>query len=254
MLGIAEEAVDEAEAMFVAGLGADPAELKRAGDFATEVDLEIEATIRSVLTRRTAIPVLGEEEGGSYHSDAVWVVDPIDGTANYAAGNPLCAILVSLVIDGRPVVAVSAMPLLNRRLTTVDGESVLVNGRSLDGLADRDELVTQVGLSSIASSTRDYPTSLRQELLARVARTRLRPRITGAVGVDLALTAQGVSDGTVSFSPHLWDNAAGVAHVRAAGGVVTDLDGAEWTPDSRGVIAGTPGAHATLFGILQDLR
>lgn len=253
MLALAERVVDEAEAMFVAGLGADPAEFKGPGDFATEVDLEIESAVRDMLAD-TAIPVYGEEAGGAYSSEAVWVVDPIDGTSNYAAGNPLCAILLSLLVKDQPVVAVTAIPLLGRRLTAVAGEGLLVNSRPAPRVPERNGLVTQVGFASVSTHSRSPFTSAeRLQMLGILANGTLRPRITGSVGVDLALTAQGIFDGAISFSPYVWDNAAGVALVRAAGGVVTDIEGNDWTPASTGVVAGTPAVHAELMSTINTI-
>jgi len=254
LLAVAEAVTDDAEAMFLAGVGADPAELKQPGDFATEVDLTIEAHLRQMLTQFTGIPVLGEEAGGSYNHDAVWIVDPIDGTANYAAGNPMCSILISLVVDDRPVAAVTSMPLLHRRVTAFEGSPVMVNGRAMKPLSEVDQLVAQVGFSSVASQQRSqFPSLLRQGLLSELAETYLRPRITGSVGVDLAFAAQGIFGGAVSFSPHVWDNAAGVMLVRAAGGVVTDIEGNDWTPSSVGVVAGTARAHAAIMSTMDAI-
>ena len=96
-LAVAEEAADIARQQFVEGLGSAPALYKSSNDFATEVDLQIETTLRKHLTESTGIPVLGEEKGGQKLSDALWVVDPIDGTANFSSGNPNCAVLISLL-------------------------------------------------------------------------------------------------------------------------------------------------------------
>lgn len=253
-LAVAETVADEAEAMFVAGLGADPSEFKLPGDFATHADLEIEATVREMLEEASGIHVYGEEAGGDYDPQAVWIVDPIDGTSNYAAGNPMCAILISLIVDGQPRVAVTSIPLLGRRLTMVDGGPVYVNGRPIEPIADRCELVSQVGFSSVSSpKTSGHSSGYRQEMLSRLASGPLRPRITGSVGVDLALTAQGIFDASVSFSPYVWDNAAGVALVRAAGGVVTDINGDAWHPQATGVVAGTPSAHAEIMGTMAEI-
>lgn len=254
MLAFAERVVDEAEEMFTAGLGADPAEFKGPGDFVTEVDLEIESTVRAML-EETGIPVYGEEAGGAYNPEAVWIIDPIDGTSNYAAGNPLCAILLTLLIDERPAVTVTSIPLLNRRLTAILGGPLNVNGRQTPPLGDRHRLATQVGFSSLSSRSRSpFTSDERLEMLGILAAGSLRPRITGSVGVDLALTAQGIFDGAISFSPYVWDNASGVALVRASGGVVTDVTGREWTPQSTGVVAGTPSVHAQLMGIIDSVR
>ncbi|MDR7329678.1 putative inositol 1-monophosphatase ImpA [Corynebacterium guangdongense] len=254
MLAHAVRVVEEAEAMFIAGLGSDPASLKFPGDFATEIDVEIESTVRRMLTQATDIPVFGEEAGGVYQPEATWIVDPIDGTSNYAAGNPLSAILVSLVLDDEPVVAVTSIPMLSRRLTAVKGRGVTVNGRRADPIRNRSPLVAQVGYSSVgAQYSSRFPTSMRLEVLARLSESALRPRITGSVGVDLALTAQGTFDGAVSFSPYMWDNSAGVLLVREAGGVVTDIAGDPWVPKSTGVVAGTEAAHREIMSTMNKI-
>ena len=161
MLAIAEATVDSVSPAFIDGLGARPARFKGEGDFATEVDLAIESELRQSLTQLTGIPVFGEETGAaapgatydrgaaeyaaasesaarSPHfleqqegadaarikaltSGPVWVVDPIDGTANYAAGNPLCGVLVALLMEGKPVAAVADFPLLGRRVAAAEG-------------------------------------------------------------------------------------------------------------------------------------
>ncbi|MGD7000939.1 inositol monophosphatase family protein [Corynebacterium halotolerans] len=254
LLKVAETVVAEAERMFIGGLGADPFELKAEGDFATEVDLKIETHLRRRLTELTAIPVFGEEAGGQKRQPMVWVVDPIDGTANYAAGNPMCSILVSLLVDGQPVVAVTAIPLLGRRLSAHEGSPLFLNGQPATPLRDRDKRVAQIGFSSVGSPLNSqFPSLVRQGLLSRLAETYLRPRITGSVGVDLAFTAQGIFGGAVSFSPHVWDNAAGVMLVRAAGGVVTDTEGRPWTPESAGVVAGNAQAHADILSTMDEI-
>lgn len=242
LIAIAEAAVDDAEATFRNGLGAAPARFKGEGDFATEVDLVIEAQLRTALTQLTGIGVYGEEGGGDL-ADTVWVVDPIDGTANYSAGNPLCGILVSLLHRARPVAAIASFPLLGRRVVAADGMKLRSTGGPAAGFGGGedsfgfDESRGHVGCSS------HLPT----ELFADLRRQGMRPRMTGSVGVDGAFVAQGVFDGAVNFSPHPWDNAATALAVRAAGGVVTDPLGNEWTAHSRGLVAGTAQVHASIL-------
>lgn len=254
LLRIAETAVAEAEQMFIRGLGADPLQLKKPGDFATEVDLAIEDRLRERLSHATGFPVLGEESGGEITDAPIWIVDPIDGTANYAVANPMCSILVSLLVAGQPVVGVTAIPLLGRRLSAHENSPLLINGRATPPLEIQDKLVAQVGFSSIASpSNSQFPSLVRQGLLSKLAETFLRPRITGSVGVDLAFTSQGIFGGSVSFSPNVWDNAAGVMLVRAAGGVVTDTEGNPWTMNSAGVVAGNVEAHQTIMSTMEKI-
>jgi myo-inositol-1(or 4)-monophosphatase len=74
----------------------------------------------------------------------------------------------------------------------------------------------------------------------------------GATGIDLAYTAAGILGGAISFSGHVWDHAAGVALVRAAGGIVTDLAGDDWTVNSRSALVAAPGVHGELLEILHS--
>ena len=76
----------------------------------------------------------------------------------------------------------------------------------------------------------------------------------GSTGIDLAYTGAGVLGGAISFGHHVWDHAAGVALVRAAGGVVTDLAGEDWTPTSRSALAGEPSVHAQILEIAAGGR
>src|ERR1700738_103079 len=95
--------LDAAAKPFVEGHRAESAVQKKGNDFATEVDLAIERQVVEALTAETGIQGDGERCGGAdADSPLVWVLDPIDGTFNYAAGSPMAAILLGLVRDGEP--------------------------------------------------------------------------------------------------------------------------------------------------------
>lgn len=242
LVAFAEAVVDQVDDLFRSGLGAPPARFKGEGDFATEVDLQIEQHLRQTLTQLTGILVYGEESGGSLE-ETVWVVDPVDGTANYSAGNPCCGILVSLLHESKPVVAVADFPLLGRRVVAAEGMPLRSSGGPATGFGGGegalgfDEGRGHVGCSS------HLPTALFDDL----RETGLRPRMTGSVGLDNAFVAQGVFDGAVNFSPHPWDNAVGALIIKSAGGRVSDPDGNEWTAASKGLVAGTPQVHDTIL-------
>lgn len=247
-LHAAEAAVDAAREIFVNELGAAPALHKTSGDFATAADIAVEKLLRTHLTRDTGIGVYGEEQGGALDEHACWVVDPIDGTSNYSTGNPNCAILVSLLVEGQPVVAVVDAPLLGMRLTATDGEPVHLNGRALPPIRVSDT-ARHVGIGSLFSRGEDdMPSHQRLQLVGELARAHLRPRISGSVGIDLAFAAQGIYQAAVSFSPNVWDNAAGILLARSAGAVATAGDGTEWHPGSTGAVVGTAKAHAAVMG------
>ena len=106
---------------FVEGHRAESAVQKKGNDFATEVDLAIERQVVEALTTKTGIGVHGEEFGGQdVDSPLVWVLDPIDGTFNYAAGSPMAAILLGLLRDGEPVAGLTWVPFTGERITALD--------------------------------------------------------------------------------------------------------------------------------------
>ncbi|MDO4928375.1 MAG: inositol monophosphatase family protein [Corynebacterium sp.] len=247
---IALQLVAAAAAQFRAGLGAPPAVEKRPGDFATECDENIEAFLRAELTKATHIPVFGEEAGGDWGTP-MWVIDPIDGTANFAAGNPMCAILLSLIVDAQPVLGITSLPMLGQCFSAYGDSPLMLNNAPLPPRGHNE--IAHVGFSSISSPADSlFPTWLRQHLLSDLADSYLRPRITGSVGIDLAYTAAGIFDGAFSFSPNIWDNAAGITLLRASGKLVTDHLGNPWTMQSPAVIAGNPMAHEFLLEIMQE--
>jgi myo-inositol-1(or 4)-monophosphatase len=257
-----DDLVEEASAIldavakpFVAGHRAQSAVQKKGNDFATEVDLAIERQVVEALMAATGIPVHGEEFGGAdIDSPLVWVLDPIDGTFNYAAGSPMAAILLGLLRDGQPVAGLTWLPFTDQRYTAVAGKSLYANGVAQPQLrhAALDDSVVGVGTFNIDSRGR-FPGRYRSAVLEQLSRKCSRMRMHGATGIDLAYVGAGILGGAISFGHHIWDHAAGVALVRAAGGIVTDLAGEPWTSTSRSALAAHPGVHDELLAILHTV-
>jgi len=247
--------LDAAAKPFVAGHRADSAVSKRGDDFATQVDLEIERQVVDALVSATGIPVHGEEFGGAdLDSPWVWVLDPVDGTINYAAGSPMAAILLGLLNDGKPVAGLTWLPFMNERYAAVDGGPVMKNGVPQPPLVESDLNHAIIGVGTFNADSRGrFPGRYRVAVLEELSRESSRMRMHGATGIDLAYVADGVLGGSISFGDHVWDHAAGVALVRAAGGIVTTLAGEEWTPASRSALAAAPGVHDQLLEMLRGV-
>ncbi|WP_448852465.1 inositol monophosphatase family protein [Corynebacterium sp. 335C] len=254
MLGIAERAVGDVEDLFRDNLGSAPSVRKPDGSVATAADLAIEERLRDRLTTATGLPFRGEESGGADAATATtWIVDPIDGTTNYANGHTACAILVSLVHRGRPIASVTSLPMARTRITAAEGHGVRRNGESVACRPHR-SVPTPLGFGSVITGREGrFPRAWRRALFTAVGERLPALRISGSVGYDLAMTACGTYGGAVTFSPNVWDNAAGVLAVREAGGVVTDLTGREWHTGSVGVLAGTPEVHAKLLDAIAEV-
>jgi myo-inositol-1(or 4)-monophosphatase len=228
-----------------------PAEVreKARGDWVTAADLASEAAIREVLERETGLPVFGEEAGG-VRADTGWLVDPLDGTANFVHGLDAVGVSVGLVAAGEPVVGVVHAPLLARTYAARKG-----------GGAFRDERRMHVSRRppEQAIVATGFPFR-RKELLPRyepaldAALHRFEDlRRVGGASLDLCWTAEGVFDGYFELRLGPWDVAAGALIVREAGGVVTDWsgDGAAWL-DSGDILAGPPAVHAVLAEIASS--
>lgn len=246
--------LDEAVEAFVSGHRADSAVQKKGNDFATEVDLAIERQVVDALVSKTGIEVHGEEFGGAdIDSPLVWVLDPIDGTFNYAAGLPTAAILLALVRDGEPVAGLTWVPFTDQRYTAVVGKPLYVNGVAQPALQPAQVASSVVGTGTFDVDSRGrFPGRYRLAVVEQLSRKCSRMRMHGAIGLDLAYTAAGVLGGAITFGGHVWDHAAGVALVRAAGGTVTDLAGNDWTVGSTAALAGIPGVHRELLDIVAS--
>jgi myo-inositol-1(or 4)-monophosphatase len=246
--------LDTATVPFLAGHRADSAVLKKGDDFATEVDLAIERQVVAALENATGIGVHGEEFGGAaIDSPWVWVLDPIDGTFNYAAGSPMASILLALLHDGDPVAWLTWLPFTDQRYTAVAGGPLMKNGVPRPSLASAELAASLVGVGTFSADSRGrFPGRYRLAVLENLSRVCSRLRMHGSTGIDLVYVADGILGGAITFGGHVWDHAAGAALVRAAGGVVTNLAGEPWTPASRSVLAAAPGVHAEILDILRS--
>jgi myo-inositol-1(or 4)-monophosphatase len=216
---------------------------KAPGDWVSEVDVNSEAAVREVLTLQTGLPVFGEEEGGE-RADVGWLVDPLDGTANFLHGFDAVGVSVALVQHGVPVVGVVHAPLLGRTFSAIAGGGATRDGNPIrTSPRDPDHAICATG----------FPFR-RPDVLARylamfgAAMARFEDlRRVGAASLDLCWTAEGVFDGFFEIGLGPWDVAAGALIVREAGGIVTDWHGDEHTWLTSGdILAAGPRVHPTL--------
>ncbi len=245
--------LDAAVPRFLEGHRADSAVAKKGNDFATEIDLAIERQVVAALEEETGIGVHGEEFGGTaVDSPWVWVLDPVDGTFNYAAGSPMAAILLGLLHDGKPVAGLTWLPFTNERYTAVAGGPLMKDGVPRPSLAHTGLADTLVGVGAFSADSRGrFPGRYRLAVVENLSRVSSRLRMHGSTGIDLVYVADGILGAALTFGGHIWDHAAGVAQVRAAGGIVTDLAGQPWTPAARSLLAAAPGVHGEVLEILR---
>ena len=223
---------------------------KAPGDYVSEVDLASEETIRQALERDAPGIAFFGEEGGGTRGDLGWVVDPLDGTANFLHGFPVVGVSVALVEAGRPVAGAVHAPLLSGEMfTAVRGGGAFRDGRPLR-VADRPVA------SAICNTGFPFKRKYRLDDYRRVFEGAFLSledlRRAGAASLDLAWTAAGVFDGFFEIGLGSWDVAAGALLVTEAGGVVTDWAGdpGAWLA-SGDILAAPPAVHEVLLDLAK---
>jgi myo-inositol-1(or 4)-monophosphatase len=224
-------------------------------DFATDVDLQIESAIKTSLANAApSIPFLGEEGGGEEErGQARWVLDPIDGTINFAKGSLLCAISLSLVVAGQPVLGIVDAPLLGERFIARQGAGAYLDGTPISVTEVSSLSEAMVGLSDFKVGVgSEEENRVHLAVLARLARESLRVRMHGSAALDLAWLAAGRLNATVMLSNLPWDVTAGLLLVREAGGFVFDYDGSAHDAQSRYTIASAPSLVEPVRSIVSE--
>jgi len=209
-------------------------------DVVTSTDLAVEALILDHL--RQAFPlhsILSEEAGrDAIGSEVVWLIDPLDGTVNFAHNNPNFAVSIAAVESGVPVVGVIADPLRDLLFTAHLGGGAMLNGAPLQttSVMALDDAVLGFDTPRDAEG-RQFMWAEMAQLLERVHTVRA----TGSAVLNMAYVAAGWLDLYTGFSIEPWDQAAAALLVQEAGGAVGTVSGEPWMPYVRDpVMAATP--------------
>lgn len=260
-LDVAVDAARQAGRLLLGYFGSlDPSEVEEKGrnDVVSRADRESEAVVRETVLAAFPLDLfVGEESGasGADPSAPAWVVDPLDGTANFVRGFPHWAVSIARTsggVEGPADVAVVWDPLKGDLFTAARGEGAFRNGKRL-------AVPPRPGLTGAALATgfpfrqqRRIDTYLHafREVFLRVQSLRR----AGSAALDLAYVAAGVFDGFFEFGLSPWDTAAGALLVEESGGVVTDFDGGGGWRVRGNVVAASPLVHAELLALMKEIR
>jgi len=226
----------------------------RLGELLLAAERAVESAVRTSLSLSApAIPFLGEEQGGESGVEQLWVLDPIDGTINFARDSPLCAISLSLVIDGQPVLGIVDAPLIGERFVAQHGAGVYLNGDRIEAceVSGLDEAIVGVADFKVGVGAEDE-NRVHLAVVGRLARESLRVRMQGSAALDLAWLAAGRLNATMMLSNLPWDVTAGLLLVREAGGLVYDYDGSDHGPTSRYTLASVPSLARPMRQLVEE--
>ena len=219
---------------FAAGVKPEQVEFKdkQQRDPVTAIDRAVEALVRAELRARfPGHGILGEEGiGDAVESDLLWVLDPIDGTANFASGLPFYGLSLALLRGGEPIVGCLYVPFwpgsgLGDVLRASKG-----NGARIGGATIRLERRAFRPSGPVA-----VPPGLRAMFAVRgeLAKRPGEARNLGSIVAEIAMVATGGFQYAVFGGPKLWDVAAGAVIVREAGGAALTWEGGRWRPIER---------------------
>lgn len=217
---------------------------KGPGNIVTDVDTEVEQLIFSVLkTEYPNMSFVGEESAGDARADEgyVWIVDPLDGTRNYAAGIPFYSTVIGLAHDGEVLVGVNYDPVRDDMFEAERGGGAFLNGLPIH-VSERAALKDCVIGVDLSYNSIGAANAL--GLLSGLWPNMQTARIMGSSALGISYAAAGRTDLYFHHSLAPWDMVAGILLVREAGGVITDRGGKKMTLYGDGLIASNKKLHA----------
>jgi myo-inositol-1(or 4)-monophosphatase len=226
----------------------------RVGDLVTAADLEAEEVVIRLLRSETPqVGILAEESGSRGPQEGLqWVIDPLDGTTNFAHGYPLFATSVGLCWKGTPLLGAISIPYLHQTYHCCPGLGAFCNDKPI-AVSRCESLEDSLLVTGFAYDRHNRLDNNYAEFCWLTHRTR-GVRRGGAAAVDLAFVAAGLLDGYWERGLAPWDLAAGVALIRLAGGLVSGYRSEPFDLHSGNVIATGQSIHTLLTDELSKVR
>ncbi len=225
---------------------------KGPGDFVTQVDIKVERILREELIRtRPHYSFVMEESGVVEGPDKThrWYIDPLDGTTNFMHGVPHFATSIGLEREGHLVAGVIYNPITDDLFMAEKGRGAWLNDRRLRVSARRDlaDAIVATGIPHLGRPGHDAFSAELANVMNQVAGVRR----FGAASLDLAWVAAGRYDAFWERGLAPWDLAAGIVIAREAGGIVSDLNGAQDMLANGSVLASNGNLHGRMLKVLK---
>ena len=220
-------------------------------DLVTEADIRSEKAILKVIRENFPDDGFLTEESGEIdnNSDRLWMIDPLDGTTNYAHSFPFFAVSIALQVKGDIVAGQVFNPVLNEHFEAVMDQGAFLNGRSIQ--------VSQIKTLKDSLLATGFPYTIHKnhnrviDIFVRMITSAQGVRRPGAAAIDLCYVAAGRFDGFWEQGLNPWDTAAGSLIVKEAGGILSDYKGEEYSPFKKTIIAANPHIFKGMLSLLN---
>ncbi|MGQ0664026.1 MAG: inositol monophosphatase family protein [Pseudomonadota bacterium] len=239
---MAREAGDLARRLFESRDGSS-FELKGPQDYMTEADTAVERLIVERIAAAFPADACFGEEGGGRLGPEVWVIDPIDGTANFARGIPHFCVSIAFMRDGRTALGAIMNPMTGELFAARRGEGATLNGRAMrvSAISDPRQATVELGWS-LRRPIADYVA-----LVDRVMATGAGFRRAGSGTLGLVYVADGRAEGYCELHINSWDALAALLMVEEAGGWTNDFLANDGLARGNPVLASAPGLKDALI-------
>jgi myo-inositol-1(or 4)-monophosphatase len=222
-----------------------------ASNLVTEIDKKSEATIINFIRKEFPTHSVLAEESGAHgtSSEYLWVIDPLDGTSNFAHGLPIFAVSIGVQKNGEIICGVVYDVMRDEIYYSEKGSGSFRNGKKLQ-VSTNDDLRKSMLVTGFPYDIQDNP-DFAIERFAAFLKTSRAVRRLGSAAIDMCYVAAGVFDGFWEVHLQPWDMCAGKLIVEEAGGVVTNFSGEEIDIYSKQILATNKFVHQSMIQVLQ---
>jgi myo-inositol-1(or 4)-monophosphatase len=217
----------------------------------TEADHAAEKAIIAAITAEFPDHFILSEETGEIvtQSNIKWIIDPIDGTVNFANGIPICCVSIGVEKDGQMIMGAVYNPLMNEFYIAEKGQGATLNDKKI-AVSSKTAVSNSCLVTGFPYTYLDMPNGPLQ-IFEKLIRKGIPVRRLGSAAIDLCWVAAGRFDGFYEHDLQAWDSAAGSLMVEEAGGKVTDFDGAAHSPYQPRIVATNGKIHDELLDIIN---
>jgi myo-inositol-1(or 4)-monophosphatase len=218
----------------------------------TEVDHASEKLIMDIIQAEYPGHFILSEETGEIKTDSPhkWIIDPIDGTVNYANGIPICCVSIAVEYEGKMIMGAVYNPFMEEFFFAEKGKGATLNEKSIR-VSEKKNVFESCLVTGFPYSYLDTPNSP-LDVFGRLIRRGVPVRRLGSAAIDLCWVAAGRFDGFYEHKLQAWDSAAGFLIVEEAGGRVSDFEGQPYSPYQPHIVATNGKIHQDLIDVIHD--